>query len=74
MLMAFSVVLSLAMQLLEVEDVVDETPVVTAWLALSILLLQLLASALIFANYYKDTYHCVLKHDPVLNDPTDNQQ
>lgn len=74
MLLAFSVVCSLAMQLLEVEDVVDETPVVAAWFAFSIILLQLGANALIFASYHKDTYKCVLKHDPALYDPTNNQR
>lgn len=56
------------MQLLEVEDVVDETPVVTAWLALSIFMVQLLANALIFASYRKETPDFGLKHDPVLYD------
>lgn len=72
MLLVFSVVFSLAMQLLEVEDVVDETP--AAWLALSIFLVQLLANALIFASYHKDTYDRVLKHDIVFCDSTNNQQ
>lgn len=69
MLLAFSVVFSFAIQLLEVEDVVDETPVVTAWLALSIFMVELLAAGLMFASYHKETTDCVLKHDPALNAP-----
>lgn len=50
------------MQLLEVEDVVDETPVVTAWLAFSIFLVQLLANALIFASYQQKTRTTVFQN------------
>lgn len=69
MLLTFSVVLSFAMQLLEVEDVVEETPVVTAWLALSMFMLELLADVLMFASYRKETTGCVLKHDPAPSGP-----
>lgn len=44
MLLTLAVALSFAIQLLEVEDVVDETPVVTFWLTLSMFMLLMLAN------------------------------
>lgn len=43
-LLTLAVALSFAIQLLEVEDVVDETPVVTFWLTLSMFMLLMLAN------------------------------
>lgn len=51
MLLALAVALSFAIQLTEVEDVVDETPAVTDWLTLSIFMMRLmLADVLTLAS------------------------
>lgn len=66
MLLTLAVALSFAIQLLEVEDVVDETPVVTAWLTLSIFMLLMLANAQTLASYHEEISKYAQKRDSVL--------